>query len=560
MQFEDLGLSSAVLRAVSAAGYKTPTEIQALAIPPAISGGDVIGRAKTGSGKTAAFVLPILDRLEGGRRPSRGAVRALVLTPTRELAQQVADAARKYSRYLKLSSDAFYGGVSIEPQLKRMRRGVDILAATPGRLLDHMERGSIDLSRCEVLIVDEADRMFDMGFIKDVRRIIKAVSKQRQTMLFSATMSKDVQRLTADIMNDPKLVEVGIEGNPAESVRQQFISVPKHGKLDLLFHLINENKMESVLVFSRTKHGADKIAKRLMRSGIGTGVLHSNRSQSQRLRALSGFRNGEQRVLVATDIAARGIDVVGISHVINFDTPTFAEDYVHRIGRTGRADATGDAITFVSSEEKAYLRRIESFVGKRYFVEAGPAVSAAPMTDAPVEKSFKDSGSPKRNGRNDKRSAPKSKQRYDSAGGDQPRDRKHRTDKAKRKTAHGEATGSDRPWKKNGKRNGKPRTEDAKFEHRGSNNRSEGPSKRDDDRTFNTEGRNQARHSGATPFGGPADRYGKKKRAVHSGQANGSKSNWKRNGSGEEIPTKVKRKSRDWDFTDRKRDPRFAAK
>ena len=396
MQFNTLGLSQPLLRAIDAAGYETPTEIQARAIPPALAGDDLIGRAKTGSGKTAAFILPTIDRIVDGPRPSRGVVRALVLTPTRELAQQVSDSARVYGRFTKLSSDAFYGGVSIEPQLKRLKRGVDILAATPGRLIDHLERGSVDLSQCEVLIVDEADRMFDMGFINDVKRIIARIPKQRQTLLFSATISEEVRRLTASIMNEPVMVEVGVEGNPAESVRQHFFAVEKPAKLGLLFHLIQEKKMESVLVFSRTKHGANKIARRLERSGIGTGILHSNRTQSQRLSALAGFRDGRYRVLVATDIAARGIDVAGISHVINYDTPTFAEDYVHRIGRTGRADATGDAIPFVAGDERDYLRKIERFVGKRYDVEAAPKTGEIPV--APEEPKTP-AAAPSRNGK-----------------------------------------------------------------------------------------------------------------------------------------------------------------
>ncbi len=402
MTFEKLGLSEPVMRGVRAAGYLVPTEIQALAIPLALHGGDVIGRAKTGSGKTAAFVLPTLDRLlAGGERKPNG-VRALVLTPTRELAQQVADATSTYSRHLKLRGDAMYGGVSIEPQFKRLRNGIDILAATPGRLIDHIERGTVDLSHCEVLIVDEADRMFDMGFINDVKRIIARLPKNRQTMLFSATMSKEVRTLTASIMHAPEYVECGVEGKPAESVHQQFYSVQKAEKLDFLHHLLDGNEMESVLVFSRTKHGANKIAKRLARAGIVTGVLHSDRSQSQRQQALDGFRQGRLRVLIATDIAARGIDVAGISHVINFDTPNFAEDYVHRIGRTGRADATGEAITFVASDEKDQLRRIERFVGRRYDVNATPAferrpdLAAAERTPLRSEHVSRDNG--KRNG------------------------------------------------------------------------------------------------------------------------------------------------------------------
>ena len=422
MQFNTLGLSQPLLRAIDAAGYETPTEIQARAIPPALAGDDLIGRAKTGSGKTAAFILPTLDRIVNGKRPGRGVVRALVLTPTRELAQQVADSAKLYSRYTKLSSDAMYGGVSIEPQLKRLNRGIDVLAATPGRLIDHLERGSIDLSHCEVLIVDEADRMFDMGFIKDVRRIIARIPKQRQTLLFSATLNAEVRTLSKEIMRDPVQVEVGVEGNPAESVRQQFYSIEKQGKLNLLYHLIEKEKMESVLVFSRTKHGANKIAKRLERSGIGTGVIHSNRSQSQRLSALAGFRDGRYRVLVATDIAARGIDVAGISHVINYDTPAFAEDYVHRIGRTGRADATGDAITFVAGDERDYLRKIERFVGKRYQVSSAP--DAAPMPEAPANVPQRDKIAPDGADGSRYRGKAKSGKRHERAGHGQKRNEK----------------------------------------------------------------------------------------------------------------------------------------
>jgi ATP-dependent RNA helicase RhlE len=381
MTFENLGLSEPVMRGVRAAGYSVPTEIQALAIPPALSGGDVIGRAKTGSGKTAAFILPTIDRLlAGGSRKPNG-VRALVLTPTRELAQQVADATFGYAKHLKMRADAMYGGVSIEPQFKRLRHGLDILAATPGRLLDHIERGSVDLSQCEVLIVDEADRMFDMGFINDVKRIISKLPKRRQTLLFSATMSKEVRSLTASIMRDPAFVEVGVEGNPAESVRQHFYSVQKQEKFDFLRHLLAEESMDSVLVFSRTKHGANKISRRLSRAGIVAGVLHSDRSQNQRQQALDSFRSGRLRVLIATDIAARGIDVRGISHVINFDTPNFAEDYLHRIGRTGRASDTGDAITFVGQDEKDQLRRIERFVGRKYKVMTCPPFEREELPD-----------------------------------------------------------------------------------------------------------------------------------------------------------------------------------
>jgi ATP-dependent RNA helicase RhlE len=376
MSFQPLGLSEPLLRAVQAAGYETPSEIQVLAIPPVLSGSDVLGRAKTGSGKTAAFVLPILDRLSQSAslsrfqgRARRGKVRALVLAPTRELAQQINESTRKYGRFLQLRSDAHFGGVSIEPQIDRLRNGMDLLAATPGRLLDHLNRGSVDLSACEVLIVDEADRMFDMGFITDVKRIIAHIPKERQTLLFSATINDEVRKLAAVIMKDPVKIEVGIERSPVESVRQQFLAVEKDQKFGLLSDLLGQKEMESVLVFSRTKHGADKISKRLGNDGVGSAVLHANRSQSQRSKALDDFKRGRVRILIATDIAARGIDVQGISHVINFDTPTYAEDYIHRIGRTGRAEATGDAITFVSRDERIMLKRIESFTGLRFHLE-----------------------------------------------------------------------------------------------------------------------------------------------------------------------------------------------
>lgn len=376
MSFDLLGLSEPLLRAVQSAGYTTPTDIQRLAIPPALTGEDVLGRAKTGSGKTAAFVLPVLDRLfmtatttHRAARPVPGRIRALVLAPTRELAQQIHQSARTYGRYVRLRSDAHFGGVSIEPQIDRLRQGVDLLAATPGRLLDHLMRGTVDLSACEVLIVDEADRMFDMGFINDVKRIIAQLPAKRQTLLFSATINDDVRKLAAVVMRDPVRIEVGVERNPAESVRQRFLAVEKEEKIDLLSDFLAKEQGSTVLVFSRTKHGADKISKRLQRLNINTAVLHSNRSQNQRTVALDAFKSGRIRVLIATDIAARGIDVHGITYVINYDTPTFAEDYIHRIGRTGRAELTGDAITYVSRDERVYLKRIESFTGLRFHLE-----------------------------------------------------------------------------------------------------------------------------------------------------------------------------------------------
>jgi ATP-dependent RNA helicase RhlE len=389
MGFSTFGLSDHILQGVRAAGYTSPTPIQSLAIRPALVGKDIIASAQTGTGKTAAFVLPILHRLAGtpAERGNARHPRALVLTPTRELAQQIQDAVATYGRFLSLQAISIYGGVSMDKQMKLLRRGADIVVATPGRLLDHLQRNTIDLSKIQVLVLDEADRMLDMGFINDVRKIIGRVPKERQTLLFSATLSNDINRLAGSILHDPETLETGERHNPVETITQHFYDAPKDGKMDLLAHALNAETMQSVLVFSRTKHGADKISHRLERSGISSIAIHSNRTQSQRERALDGFKRGKYRVLVATDIAARGIDVSGISHVINFDVPQFAEDYIHRIGRTGRAGASGDAITFVSREEQQYLRRIEKFTGNRFPVKQYPGAPAMPGPRSKVHAS-----------------------------------------------------------------------------------------------------------------------------------------------------------------------------
>jgi ATP-dependent RNA helicase RhlE len=381
MGFTTFGLSDHVVKGVRAAGYTSPTPIQSLAIRPALEGRDIIGCAQTGTGKTAAFVLPLLHKLAGEHdSPKRDHhVRALVITPTRELAQQVSEAVANYGRFLTLRTVSIYGGVSMDNQLKLLRRGVDIVIATPGRLLDHMQRRSIDLSRVQMLVLDEADRMLDMGFINDVRKIIGAIPKDRQTMLFSATISKEIQGLAAHILRNPQLVEAGEQRNPIETITQHFYTASPGTKIDLLFHALDVERMESVLVFSRTKHGADKICRRLERKGIKAVAIHSNRTQGQRQRALDGFKQGAFRVLVATDIAARGIDVDGISHVINFDIPQFAEDYIHRIGRTGRAGAMGDAITFVARDDQEHLKGIEKFIGKRFLVKSYPGFTPPPI-------------------------------------------------------------------------------------------------------------------------------------------------------------------------------------
>jgi ATP-dependent RNA helicase RhlE len=365
MPFKKFGLADPLVQGILATGYTAPTEIQSQAIPAAIEGRDIVGCAQTGTGKTAAFVLPILDRLSHERAGRKRVVRSLILTPTRELAVQIERAILGYGRFTDLKPLAVYGGVNINTQIQALRRGIDIVVATPGRLIDHTERKTIDLSNVEVLVLDEADRMLDMGFVHDVRRIVGGLPKKRQTLLFSATISPEVKTLAGDMLKSPKVIQIGRPRNPIDTITQHFYTVEKQLKIDLLLHMIEEWRMYSVLVFSRTKYGADKISRRLKRAGIVAVSIHSGRTQNQRQQALDGFASDKFQVMVATDIAARGINVEGISHVINYDVPTHAEDYVHRIGRTGRAEATGDAITFVSSEEGKYLHEVGKFIGRK---------------------------------------------------------------------------------------------------------------------------------------------------------------------------------------------------
>ncbi len=381
-KFAELGLAEQVLRGIEKSGYDTPTPIQERAIPPVLAGGDLTGSAQTGTGKTAAFVLPILSRLvdsrsqneddrSGGRnrrnhRGPRVPVRALILAPTRELAVQVKEAVEKYGSYTGLRSVAIYGGVGMHPQISALRRGVDIVIATPGRLLDHIGRRNIDLGSVETFVLDEADRMFDMGFINDVKKIVGEMPSERQTLLFSATMPSEIEKLARQIQKNPEMVEIGNRTNAAESVTQKVCGVLSDRKVDLLLHILkNEPSVGSTLVFTRTKFRADKVAKRLNTENIPSVAIHSNRTQSQRQRGLEAFARGKFQVMVATDIAARGLDVDGITHVINLDCPGQPEDYIHRIGRTGRASETGEAWTFISPEEKGGLRSIERTIKKK---------------------------------------------------------------------------------------------------------------------------------------------------------------------------------------------------
>ena len=377
VSFTNLGLAEEIAHAVRDEGYETPTPVQAQAIPSILAGRDLIGCAQTGTGKTAAFTLPILHRLRHG---ARGRVRALILTPTRELAAQVLASLRAYGRHLPLASTVVHGGVGYGGQEKALRRGVDVLVATPGRLLDHIQRGTVDFRNLEVLVLDEADRMLDMGFIQDIRRIVESLPGRRQTLLFSATMPDAIRRLAQELLRDPATVEASPRRSaPAQNVRQTLLPVATPRKRDLLAHLLQNEARGLTLVFTRTRHGADKLARHLEGRGHSVALLHGNRSQGQRTRALDDFKRGRSRVMVATDIAGRGIDVEGIGHVVNFDMPNVPEDYVHRIGRTARAGAAGHALSFVSPEEQPHVRSIEKLIGRpidRRTVE-GFAVAAA---------------------------------------------------------------------------------------------------------------------------------------------------------------------------------------
>jgi ATP-dependent RNA helicase RhlE len=371
MLFTELGLSVDILRAVSEQGYSEPTPIQAKAIPVVLEGRDVLAGAQTGTGKTAGFTLPLLQKLSE-RKPAKGnrPVRALVLTPTRELAAQVAESVQTYSKHLPIRSAVIFGGVKINPQIATLRRGVDILVATPGRLLDHVNQKTLDLSQVEVLVLDEADRMLDMGFIHDIRKLLAILPAKRQSLFFSATMPPSIVKLSNQILGDYKRVTIEPEQTTAERVEQFVYFVNKRNKIKLLIDLIQTQKPETVLVFSRTKHGADKVVKLLLRAEIEAAAIHGNKSQNARQRALGNFKNGKVQVLVATDIAARGIDVSGLEMVVNYDLPNVPETYVHRIGRTGRAKASGVALSFCMGEEKPYLRDIQKLINQKLTVVA----------------------------------------------------------------------------------------------------------------------------------------------------------------------------------------------
>ncbi|HWD93027.1 MAG TPA: DEAD/DEAH box helicase [Verrucomicrobiae bacterium] len=364
MSFRILGLDAKILQAVQEAGYTEPTPIQTAAIPPIIAGHDLIGIAQTGTGKTAAFTLPILTRLAAQPPAQLRGSRVLIIAPTRELVVQIEENVKAYAKHLPLTVATVFGGVGEHPQIRALRAGTNVIIACPGRLLDLMGQRCADFSQLQFLVLDEADRMLDMGFLPSIKRIVQQLPKQRQTLMFSATLSREIESLTHEFQRAPKVVQIGRRANPAETVTQLVYEVPKHLKTSLLLHLLRDPRMNMTLVFSRMKHSADRLARQLEQKGIRTATLHSNRSQNQRLKALKDFKSGAVRVLVATDIAARGIDVDGISHVVNYDFPMHMEDYVHRIGRTGRAHAVGDAISFVTPEDHAELRAVERFIGR----------------------------------------------------------------------------------------------------------------------------------------------------------------------------------------------------
>ena len=384
------------MKAVQEAGYTEPTPIQSAAIPPIIAGHDLIGIAQTGTGKTAAFTLPMLTKLAAQPAGPRRGTRVLVIAPTRELVLQIDENIRAYARHLPLTVATVFGGVGEHPQIRALQSGADVIIACPGRLMDLMGRRHGDFSGLQFLVLDEADRMLDMGFLPAIRQIVRQMPQKRQTLMFCATLSKEIEALTHEFQRAPKTIQIGRRSNPAETVTQLAYEVPKQLKPALLLHLLRDPQMDMVLVFSRMKHGADRIARHLEQKGIRTATLHSNRSQSQRLKALKDFKSGAVRVLVATDIAARGIDVDGISHVVNYDFPMHVEDYVHRIGRTGRAHAVGDAISFVTPEDHAELRALERFIGRGIvrkraegfdYHAAGPAQTETSRGDHPPQRS-----------------------------------------------------------------------------------------------------------------------------------------------------------------------------
>ncbi|HGN0425673.1 TPA: ATP-dependent RNA helicase RhlE [Proteus mirabilis] len=457
--FTSLGLSEALLRAIDEQGYKTPTPIQQQAIEPILAGKDVLASAQTGTGKTAAFTLPILEKLATSAEKTKGRkpVKALILTPTRELAAQIADNVKAYSRYLPIRSLVVFGGVSINPQMMKLRGGVDVLIATPGRLLDLEHQNAVDLSRVEVLVLDEADRMLDMGFIHDIRRVINKLPKKRQNLLFSATFSKEITGLANSLLNNPISIAVAPKNSAAESVDQYVHLVDKKCKTELLSHLIGLENWPQVLIFTRTKHGANKLAEHLNLDGIKSAAIHGNKSQGARTRALADFKDGKLKALVATDIAARGLDIDQLPYVVNFELPQVAEDYVHRIGRTGRAAATGKAISLVCVDEHGLLADIERLLKReipRLALEGydpDPSIKAAPLHKKPKNKARnnKEGGHGRADIRGkDNRHTPRNKNSRNQKESEMGEIKQNKSKPARRSRKHDDDRDNQNPWSK----------------------------------------------------------------------------------------------------------------
>jgi len=387
LDFASFGLGEPILKAVTEKGYTKPSPIQGQCIPAVLAGHDVMAAAQTGTGKTAGFTLPMLERLRHGPPARAGIVRSLVLTPTRELAAQVGESVRAYGRYLDLRSDVVFGGVKVNPQISRLQRGTDVLVATPGRLMDLYQQKALRLDRVEILVLDEADRMLDMGFIRDIQKILALLPPKRQNLLFSATFSGDIRRLATGLLHNPVQLQATPENRTAPTVEHLLHPCDMDRKGDLLSHLISSNNWQQVLVFSRTKHGANRMAERLTREGMSASAIHGNKSQGARTRALADFKAGSLRVLVATDLAARGIDIHQLPHVVNLDLPNQAEDYVHRIGRTGRAGHNGHAISLVAAEESELLRAIERMIGTRLPRQEVPGFEPKVLSAPPLDLS-----------------------------------------------------------------------------------------------------------------------------------------------------------------------------
>jgi len=418
--FASLGLAEPLLRAIADTGYTAPTPIQAQAIPQVLKGGDLLAAAQTGTGKTAGFTLPILHRLlqSPSAQAKGGRPRCLILTPTRELAAQVEESVRTYGKYTKVRSMVMFGGVNINPQIAALRKPLDILVATPGRLLDHAQQKTVDLSGVEILVLDEADRMLDMGFIRDIRRVLALLPKNRQNLLFSATFSDEIRELAKGVLDNPEEISVARRNTASELVKQSLIMVDQAHKRDMLSHIIRESGWHQVLVFTRTKHGANRLAEKLSKDGLTAAAIHGNKSQAARTRALSGFKDGKVAVLVATDIAARGIDIDQLPHVVNFELPNVPEDYVHRIGRTGRAGSEGSALSLVDRGEIKYLNAIEKLIKRP--IDRGTLEGWTPPTivEAPDEREsrpLRRTGSGRPHGQN-RRPAPGESTRRGGAG------------------------------------------------------------------------------------------------------------------------------------------------